>query len=56
MTQISDAVAPCSVAAAEARKIYAEHPPLSREQAAEMLAAKGWTIGSDGKPVWKPKA
>jgi hypothetical protein len=56
MTQISEEVAPCSVAAAEARRIYTKHPPLTRGQVAEMLAAKGWTIGSDGKPVWKPKA
>jgi hypothetical protein len=56
MTQIHEEVAPCSVAAAEAKRIYAKQPPLTRAQVAEMMKARGWETGADGKPVFRPKA
>lgn len=56
MSQISESAAKSSQSRTEAERIYAERRPLSREQAAELLKAKGWVIGPDGKPVWKPKA
>jgi hypothetical protein len=43
-----------SIGRQEATRIYAEHKPMSREAAAEHLAANGLVPGQDGKRVDGP--
>lgn len=56
MTQLSEQSAKSSQVRTEVERIYSATPPLSREQAAELLKARGWVIDANGKPTFKPKA
>jgi hypothetical protein len=55
MTQISEAAAASSIGRQEATRIFAEHAPLSREQAAEKLKAQGITADAEGKRIDGPR-
>jgi hypothetical protein len=55
MTEIYSMAAAASPSRQEAERIYGQHPPLTREQATELLRSQGVVATADGKMSSAPR-